>query len=474
MSIELFIHGVPNGQDFWGNSEDKAYFGNFYTENSDKVKFFIQTRTLNGKAFCCYNYLVYENVVANGGRAGSYFGISVRFDAYCKDFSQMFRILDTIYNVYVLDSIIKSENGKLEYTTSSFANVSDKLEEIKKATYQLIQQGLNNEDFVSLNGFATSGNNFPNVNLYDYPAEAIMSHIQKNAGISLSPYYPNKKEDDMKKQYDANIKSIQQQTEQRLKAETEGRKEAESRVASAAGQIEQLSKELEEKKSQIKKNGNAKKIEQIVEPIKKPLEELSAILGKPSAAESSEKTSGQAQNKKGKKKYEDESKNSRSDNEKKLGRLSLPLLNTILLLPILGLLILLYFGKVCNSPDKGDTPTAEMKGDSWKKKIKTNYTTKAATEPSESSMESYPEDVNFDTTKVEINVEPYKGGDLEKGKAYTVTAINGSDNGFWEVKGGKIDNQESKRMIFTPDTNTVTIVYRVGEKKKERTIPKKK
>ena len=30
MDIEIFVHGVPNGQSFWGKEEDRNYFGNFY------------------------------------------------------------------------------------------------------------------------------------------------------------------------------------------------------------------------------------------------------------------------------------------------------------------------------------------------------------------------------------------------------------------------------------------------------------
>ena len=56
MDIEIFVHGVPNGQSFWGKEEDRNYFGNFYGQsNSDVVKYLIQTRSSNGKTFCYYN-----------------------------------------------------------------------------------------------------------------------------------------------------------------------------------------------------------------------------------------------------------------------------------------------------------------------------------------------------------------------------------------------------------------------------------
>ena len=104
MDIEIFVHGVPNGQSFWGKEEDRNYFGNFYGQsNSDVVKYLIQTRSSNGKTYCYYNYLVYQNVIGSDGREGSYFGLSIRFDAYCKDFIGIYKILDTVFTAHVLN-----------------------------------------------------------------------------------------------------------------------------------------------------------------------------------------------------------------------------------------------------------------------------------------------------------------------------------------------------------------------------------
>ena len=47
MDIEIFVHGVPNGQSFWGKEEDRNYFGNFYGQsNSDVVKYLIRARQM--------------------------------------------------------------------------------------------------------------------------------------------------------------------------------------------------------------------------------------------------------------------------------------------------------------------------------------------------------------------------------------------------------------------------------------------
>ena len=86
MDLELFIHGVPKGQKIWGKAEnDLAYIQNFYTQNNDETKFLVEIRSTKDTTFCYYSYLKYNNVVASDGRAGSYFGMTLRFDVYCAD-----------------------------------------------------------------------------------------------------------------------------------------------------------------------------------------------------------------------------------------------------------------------------------------------------------------------------------------------------------------------------------------------------
>ena len=51
MNVEIFVHGVPYGESFWGkDNDDRDYFGVFYDQScSDRVKFFIQTRSYKGR-----------------------------------------------------------------------------------------------------------------------------------------------------------------------------------------------------------------------------------------------------------------------------------------------------------------------------------------------------------------------------------------------------------------------------------------
>ena len=194
MEVELFVHGVPNGVGFWGKEEDRNYFSGFYDHSSDEVKFLIQARAFKGKTYCYYNYLVYKtigsqsaNIVACDGRDGSYFGITLRLDAYCKDFDNMYRILDTLYNVYIIGRVLKIEQTKLKYTAPDLASFSSTFKDIENTAILLIQKAFTPESFTNFDGFSTSSGKFHAFNLYD---GTIYNHQEKlvNQDISYVPY----------------------------------------------------------------------------------------------------------------------------------------------------------------------------------------------------------------------------------------------------------------------------------------------
>ena len=89
MDVEFFIHGVPDGNDFFGLAEDRMYFDSFYSGEAEN-RLLIQTRISGGILYCYYNYLIGKNVISYSGRQGSYFGITLRLDQYCIDFSKIY------------------------------------------------------------------------------------------------------------------------------------------------------------------------------------------------------------------------------------------------------------------------------------------------------------------------------------------------------------------------------------------------
>lgn len=297
MEVELFVHGTPYGADFWGKKDDKNYFVPFYNGSSDELKFLIQIRSLNGKPYCYYNYMAYKDVVSNDGRSGGYFGISLRFDAYCTDAMTLYRILDVIYNVYVLGKILKADKSKLRYTTPNFKNVSSNLKSIEDTVLQLVQKAFDNESFVGLNGFSTgNGNDFVR-NIYDCTNESILSAVRQYGKIAISPYYPSDKEKTLQREWETRIQALQKQCEERYQADIKMRvnenEELKTSLSSTQRQvaglqsdisqrdeaIARLNEQLSRLDTQIKNTGRNNNIASIVKKIEAPVMELAKILG---------------------------------------------------------------------------------------------------------------------------------------------------------------------------------------------------
>lgn len=298
MDIEIFVHGVPNGQSFWGKEEDRNYFGNFYGQsNSDAVKYLIQTRSSNGKTYCYYNYLVYQNVIGSDGREGSYFGLSIRFDAYCKDFIGIYKILDTVFTAHVLNKILKFQNGNYKYIIADFVSASEMMGNIKEAIWQLLQSTLTNESVCSLGSFAVGGGSLPTGNLYEITANDVEATVKQYGKIALSPYYPTVREKGMAQQYDSKLQSVKQQYEERYSAEINAKEQTNRSLNNSLASVQRECTKLQEsiaqkdkiiaqKESditnleyQIKQIGQTQKAIKNLNLIKAPIAELANILG---------------------------------------------------------------------------------------------------------------------------------------------------------------------------------------------------
>lgn len=473
MDVELFVHGVPNGVGFWGKEEDRNYFSGFYDHSADEVKFLIQTRVLKGKTYCYYNYLVYKtvgslapNIVACDGRDGSYFGITLRLDAYCKDYDNMYRILDTLYNVYILGRVLKIEKTKLKYTAPDLASFYSTFKEIENTAILLIQKAFTPESFTNLESFATSSGKYHAFNLYDGSIDKIMSAIKQFGCVALSPYYISSREVALQQQCEAKIQAMQTQLEAQLKANAEAYTKEKSEISesllSEKNRVSQLQNENRQKddtisqlikeKNQLQSNlnnvGQNKKISQIVAPLKGQVSELARLLERIAPEEQSN--------------YSDNKRNHKRGFFKKAIKI-LPLLNFIILLSLVGILL----SPLKNCSQQNATASTTTRTDSTN--VEENEQQK---KDSINGKESASTVSTFDINSVRIDIKKYKDGDLSLNTEYEVEVINGSPQGTWENEGCKI-TQSGDQIQMTPTAHDVTITYCVGNQKKTRKLTAK-
>lgn len=213
MDIEIFVHGVPNGHDTWGKTSVEKYFDSFYGPScNDERRYHIQVVQSDGKFFCYYNYLVYNNVQDYNGRSGSFIGLTVRMDGYCKDFSVVYSVLDIVFNAYLKHNIIEQDNNRWRYLVASFKEKNDILNSVYDATFHLLTQVLKKDNICSLNGFVyNKTSKLLSYNLNEVSNQTVEQIIRQYGQIILSPFYPTNKEREIEQRCNNRINELAQQ-----------------------------------------------------------------------------------------------------------------------------------------------------------------------------------------------------------------------------------------------------------------------
>ncbi len=266
MTVDLILHGVPNGQDVWGVNDDTHYFSTFYVQKDEKEMLTIETRKVAEKSYCYYNYLKYNGVTASDERAGAYLGITLRFDAYYKDVLNVYHLCEIIYN-NLLDTILIKNGDNVKFKIAKFDDADRELNEIKKKVVNLIQLSATGKDFTSINdSFFRNEGKTVKAFLLDCTQANVQDALLKYGKVEVSKFYPSvnegKKLKDAEKRCndaiarkDSELKDVNKQQEN-LKAE---RDRLQDDVKNRDNEISRLKDVVSEKESIIKKNEAAAK-----------------------------------------------------------------------------------------------------------------------------------------------------------------------------------------------------------------------
>ncbi len=277
MNVELFVHGVPYGEDAWGDiGHDKTYLGSFYNQSTDAVKMVVQWHTTGEQAYCYYTYLVYGNVVGNDGRDGSYFGMTLRFTECCTDAIGVFRVLDTAFHLYILRSVLVPDKGRMKYNVSKFADASTVLTDMRDTIYGMLGRALRTSDFAHPAHGGAQAAGCPQLFLYECSRETVLSTINSHGRMAVSPLYMGRKERALAQQCEAKLKaeadSHAAETD-RLKAELTS---AKNRVTALERDMAQRETELRRLNSELHNARQTVKITEAVQPLVAPVNELAA------------------------------------------------------------------------------------------------------------------------------------------------------------------------------------------------------
>lgn len=219
-NIKLFVHGVPNGQDVWGNpGADAKYIEAFYGRKSYvSSQMFLEVMQFGGETGAYYTYY-YNNskLQEKGGRTGGYFALTLRINYYYADIQNIYNLLEAAFNKYIIGSVLEyTTGGGCRFKISQFNQTNDNLIALAKELEHYLMQFSCNQDFVSLNGFMSNGQNESGtINLLEAASNVVLNHVKSTGKISVSSLHPTSKEQQiiskMNSEVQAAITNAQQQ-----------------------------------------------------------------------------------------------------------------------------------------------------------------------------------------------------------------------------------------------------------------------
>jgi len=231
LSMNLMVHGVPQGQKMWGvDDNDRRYLATFYGRKWDANELMlVEIMNLGSGPICYYSYVIGNNVCAADGRAGSYFALTLKINTYYADLENMFNILKAAYKKMCVGLCVSENGGVVKYLIKDFADADAKIKNIEKNVIGYIGEYSNNSDLLSLQGFtANSTSGAACVSLLECNLSNVLPNVKSTGKIAVSPEYPDNKTAKILKAKDEEIAKVKNQAKQEIE---ETRKNAELSVS---------------------------------------------------------------------------------------------------------------------------------------------------------------------------------------------------------------------------------------------------
>lgn len=131
MNITLLIHGVPMGFNTW-KSDDSDYLKRFYRKSDKNEEITVEVISTESGPATFYNYLRYNTIVDANGRAGSYYGMSIRIDGYeCMKIADIYYLMQAVFNNHVIPAVFNVDNGIFRYKYERFTSLDGVLSELE-------------------------------------------------------------------------------------------------------------------------------------------------------------------------------------------------------------------------------------------------------------------------------------------------------------------------------------------------------
>lgn len=278
MDIELLIHGVPEGQDFYGIKEERENIDLFYDNSKESVKFVVEIKKQGNNAYCYYSYLRYKGIVGASGRPGAYFGLTLRTDQYYQDTGYIYNLLDMLFKRYIVGTFLVPSGDGYQYTIKNFINKSAEIDKMSNVFIQLMQSTFVPSKLLDIDtSFIHPISSVPKGNIADVSEVAVLSSIKKYSKIVLSPDY----EMNIVKEYQKKIQEVESKGGNILAEKDKKIAEKESAIISLNttittknNEITTLKQEIKNKDAEIQQNKQKLDLARLVSSVKEPITAL--------------------------------------------------------------------------------------------------------------------------------------------------------------------------------------------------------
>lgn len=220
--IKLFVHGNPDGQDIWGNPDvDAKYLDAFYGRKSEVTsQMFLEVMQFEGKTNAYYTYYCSNSIQEKLGRKTGYFALTLRINYYYSDVQNIYNLLEAAFNKYIIGSVLEyTSGGGCRFKISQFNQVNDNLAALEKELEHYLMQFSCNQDFVSLNGFKSNGQNECGaINLLEATSNVVLPHVKSTGRISVSTLHPTSKEQQIISKMNSEIQAANLNAQQQISA----------------------------------------------------------------------------------------------------------------------------------------------------------------------------------------------------------------------------------------------------------------
>lgn len=304
----IIFHGVPQGHDVLGGAGDR-YYESFYgigdSFKGAKTVFVVEIRRDISGLCSYYSYIRPQNVVAQGGRSGSYFGMSLKVEGrYCSDVYSLFRLFDKIYEEKILGTIILRSGNTEQYAISSFADADSSLNSIAQLADSQVRTNFES-DFEDIDSSFTKQYASTSVyyNLDDVNSESFFNATRIYGKVFISPEYASKdarissltasdkKYQALKIDYEKQIADLQNENSliPGLKNQLSGLQknyetlqgqyqEIQNRASSLKSTNVALEQQLSKAKLEVERFKKSSNLEQIVDKLEPSLKELVGVM----------------------------------------------------------------------------------------------------------------------------------------------------------------------------------------------------